>query len=182
MAEHRRRPGTRPVEQRGHRLLAVGRMAVAGQDNDVDPRHAAQRGTGRHGLNASRVLAGAGLVDGDRAGEQQGVAAVSGAELAEQAANSLKYHDRRVSSTIPTVRDRPPARTVARLEAEKSSRPAVAMMRCWVFAPTPRMPRSARDTVPLFTPASRATLAMVARRGGACRRVAITQWCASAGT
>ena len=80
-----------------------------------------------------------------------------------------------MGSTSPTVRERPPASEVARCEAEKSSRSAVAMIRCRVVGPTPGMPRSARDTVPLFTPASRATSAMVARRVGTCRRVAITQ-------
>ena len=90
-------------------------------------------------------------------------------------ANSLKYHDRSVGSTIPTVWECPLASELARCEAEKSSRTAVSMIRSRVDGPTPEMPRSARDTVPLFTPASRATSAIVVRRVGACLRVAITQ-------
>jgi hypothetical protein len=90
-------------------------------------------------------------------------------------ANSLKYHERSVGSTMPTVLDCPLARAVARCDAEKSSRSAVSMMRSLVDAPTPAMPRSARETVPLLTPASRATSAIVVRRAVARGLVAITQ-------
>jgi hypothetical protein len=56
------------------------------------------------------------------------------------------------------------------------------MIRSLVDAPTPGMPRSARETVPLFTPASRATSAIVVRRVVARGLVAITQVWVSAGT
>jgi hypothetical protein len=65
---------------------------------------------------------------------------------------------------MPTVLDCPLASAVARWDAEKSSRSAVSMMRSRVDGPTPGMPRRARETVPLFTPASRATSAIVVRR------------------
>jgi hypothetical protein len=90
-------------------------------------------------------------------------------------ANSLKYHERSVGSTMPTVLDCPLAIAVARWEAEKSSRSAVSMIRSLVEAPTPGMPRSARETVPLLTPASRATSEIVVRRAVARGLVAITQ-------
>ncbi len=80
------------------------------------------------------------------------------------------------------VRDCPLARAVARCDAEKSSRSAVSMIRSLVVGPTPGMPRSARETVPLFTPASRATSAIVVRRAVAWRLVAITQVRDSAST
>ena len=84
--------------------------------------------------------------------------------------------------TMPTVLDCPLASAVARCEAEKSSRSAVSMIRSLVDAPTPGMPRNARETVPLLTPASRATSAIVVRRAVVCDLVAITQVWVSAST
>ena len=83
---------------------------------------------------------------------------------------------------MPTVRDCPLASAVARCDAEKSSRSAVSMIRSLVDGPTPGMPRSARETVPLLTPASRATSAIVVRRAVVWRLVAMTQARVSAST
>ena len=78
-----------PSVEDGQDLVAepeqmVGDQPPAGPVVDEDARHAGQRRAGGDGGNAGRVGGGAVLLDRDGAGEQQGIAAASGSELAEQ--------------------------------------------------------------------------------------------------
>ena len=96
VAEHRRRPGPRPVQQLGHRLLALGGMAVAGGDH-VGRR---QVQPGRHERRAQAL--GAVLPD-----------AVVG--LAGDAA--VDHHDPAVAETDQVLADQPAARPVVDVDA-----------------------------------------------------------------
>lgn len=94
-------------------------------------------------------------------------------------ATSLKYQDRKLGRTIPTVRVEPVARAMPSSDAEYSSSSAAARILARVSAPTPSMPRNALDTVPLFTPALRATSLIVTRRffgGSSPRTTSSRRW------